>query len=99
MMPCLASIDAWALLAAMSWRYRCQSKSIEVLICSMMAAGPDAKRPPHIALPAMGFLPLLFLLILPLFLATGITKHDRFKDTLTQAPATARRHRGRRHSR
>src|SRR5436190_4176110 len=49
-MPCWASIAACALLAVMSWRYRCRSTSIEALIASMIASGPDAKRPPHILL-------------------------------------------------
>ncbi len=30
--------------------YKCRSKSMEVLISSMMASGPDANRPPHILL-------------------------------------------------
>src|SRR3954462_2081351 len=50
MMPCLASISAWGLDAAMSWRSRCRSKSMEALISSMMAPGPDVNRPPHILL-------------------------------------------------
>src|SRR5438128_9526948 len=50
MMPCLASIAACALLAAMSWRNRCRSKSIEALISSMTASGLALKRPPHILL-------------------------------------------------
>src|SRR3954469_21127874 len=49
-MPCWASMAACALLAVMSWRYRCRSTSIEALIASMIASGPDAKRPPHILL-------------------------------------------------
>src|SRR5712691_7555696 len=50
MMPCLASIAACALLAAISWRKRCRSKSMEALISSMTASGLVVKRPPHILL-------------------------------------------------
>jgi hypothetical protein len=46
-------------------------ESIEVLIFSMMAAGPEAKRPPHIVLLTTRLLPLL----LTFFLATRI--HQR----------------------
>ena len=49
MMPCFASIAAWALLAAMSWRYRCRSKSIEALISSMIGVGARREAPaPHL---------------------------------------------------
>jgi len=41
---------AWAWLAAMSWRNRCRSNSMEALISSMMASGCSLKRPPHILL-------------------------------------------------
>ena len=40
----------------------------QVSLYTMMAAGPDAKRPPHIVLPTMRFLPPF----LTLFLATRI---------------------------
>src|SRR6188472_4077349 len=59
MMPCLASMSAWALDAAMSWRYRCRSKSIEAFISSMMAPGPDENRPPHILLHGISTKPLM----------------------------------------
>ena len=57
MMPFLASIAAWALLAAMSCRYRWRSKSIEALISSMIGSGSGPKRPPHILLLMMRSLP------------------------------------------
>src|SRR5438132_96835 len=49
MMPCLASIAAWAWLAAMSWRKRCRSKSTGALMSSMTASGLWRKRAPHLA--------------------------------------------------
>jgi thiol-disulfide isomerase/thioredoxin len=48
-MPVAPSMAAWARLASMSCAARRRSKSIEALIASMIASGPAAKRPPHIA--------------------------------------------------
>src|SRR6476646_5975994 len=49
-MPCLPSIAACALLAAMSSRNITRSTSIEELTSSRMASGLAANRPPHILL-------------------------------------------------
>src|SRR5690606_12067325 len=49
-MPVSASIVAWAIDPAISWRNRRWSNPIEALISSMMASGPVANRPPHILL-------------------------------------------------
>src|SRR5271170_3508938 len=83
MMPFFASIAAWALLAAMSCRYRWRSKSIEALISSMIGSGPDPKRPPHILLLMMRSLPRFF-------------RHDRAvcRAVLQGAPPSRDRHRG-----
>ena len=48
MMPCFASMAAWALEPLMSCAKRRWSNPMEALISSMMASGPEAKRPPHI---------------------------------------------------
>ena len=50
MIPCFASIAAWASEAAISSRQSLLSKPIEALISRISAAGPPAKRPPHIRL-------------------------------------------------
>ena len=42
------SIAAWARLAAMSSRHNRLSTAIEAFISRITAAGPPAKRPPHI---------------------------------------------------
>ncbi len=48
-MPTAASIAAWAREPAMSCGASLRSKPMDALIASMMASGPEAKRPPHIA--------------------------------------------------
>src|SRR5690606_21398873 len=48
MMPCAASMSAWAREPSMSSAARRRSKSIEALMASITAEGPAAKRPPHI---------------------------------------------------
>ena len=48
MMPWRPSIAAWARLAAMSSRHNRLSTAIEAFISRITAAGPPAKRPPHI---------------------------------------------------
>src|SRR3954471_7551849 len=65
-MPWTPSIAACAFEPATSWRHRRLSNGIEAFISRITAAGPSAKRPPHIALDAsMSFrsttLPLLML--------------------------------------
>src|SRR5438552_4268022 len=47
---CATSIAQWACEPAISSAYRRLSKSIESLMRRMIAAGPPAKRPPHIVL-------------------------------------------------
>src|SRR5688500_2498181 len=49
-MPCFASIAACAFDAAKSSRHSLLSKPIDALISRISAAGPPAKRPPHIKL-------------------------------------------------
>ncbi len=49
-MPWVSSIATWASEAAMSSRHSLLSKPIEALISRISAAGPPAKRPPHIRL-------------------------------------------------
>src|ERR1700712_2791439 len=44
---------AWAIEPLMSCAKSFLSKPIDAFISSMMAAGPDAKRPPHIWLEAL----------------------------------------------
>src|SRR3954462_3900554 len=65
-MPCAPSIAACALEPATACRHRRLSNGIEAFISRITAAGPSAKRPPHIALDAsMSFrstiVPLLML--------------------------------------
>ena len=50
MMPCAASIAAWARLPWISWALIRWSNPIEAFIASMIASGPEAKRPPHMLL-------------------------------------------------
>src|SRR5437762_5534592 len=47
---CATSIAQWACEPVISSAYRRLSKSIEALMRRMIAAGPPAKRPPHIVL-------------------------------------------------
>ena len=46
---CFANIAEWAIDPAISCTAILLSKSIDALIDSIMASGPLAKRPPHIA--------------------------------------------------
>src|SRR5262245_4147695 len=50
MMPCWASISAWALEPRMSWGAMALSKPIEAFISIISSAGDSSKRPPHILL-------------------------------------------------
>src|SRR5690242_8042493 len=49
-MPCAPSIATWAFDPATSCRHSALSNGIEAFISRITAAGPSAKRPPHIAL-------------------------------------------------
>ncbi len=58
MMPLAANMSACASDPAMSSAARRLSKSMEVLISSIMAAGPSEKRAPHILFVVMAMVPL-----------------------------------------
>src|SRR6478609_4258888 len=91
-MPQAPSIATCALLAAMSCRQSALSKGIEALISRMIAAGPSAKRPPHIWLePAMPRLPLLSLTLPIVLLLAGCDRQSggeaQQQETATPAPS------------
>src|SRR4051812_23894657 len=66
MMPCLASIAACAFDAAMSSRHSLLSTVMEALISRITAAGPPAKRPPHIWFAELSLRSIVLLLGLAL---------------------------------
>src|SRR3954447_19250838 len=93
-MPQAPSIATCALLAAMSCRQSALSKGIEALISRMIAAGPSAKRPPHIWLePAMPSLPLLSFTLPIVLLVAGCDRqsggNSQPKETAASAAPTA----------
>src|SRR5690348_15023359 len=78
MIPCLASMSAWARLPKISSRHIRLSVPIELFIARINAAGPPWKRPPHIGLE----LSVRFILLLLGLLA--IAGCDRQKPEVQQ---------------
>src|ERR1700751_4325329 len=84
-MPCAPSIAACAFEPATSWRHKRLSNGIEAFISRITAAGPSAKRPPHIALDAsMSFRST----IVPLLMLGLLAGCDRQVSTPEQANAS-----------
>src|SRR6478609_3523392 len=74
-MPWRPSIAACARLARISCRHRRWSNGIEALISRMIALGPSANRPPHIALES-DMRRLVLSSVLLLFAAAGCHKQE-----------------------
>jgi thiol-disulfide isomerase/thioredoxin len=85
MMPCAPSMVACAFDAAMSSRHSLLSTAIEALIARINAAGPPAKRPPHIWFEVSSL--RLILLLLALTLA-GCDRQKPEPPQANEAPAT-----------
>ena len=75
-MPCAPSMATCAFDAAMSCRHSALSNGIEALISRMIALGPSAKRPPHIALESVLSLRLSLTLLLSAGLVAGCSKEE-----------------------
>src|SRR3954465_13401193 len=86
-MPCAPSIAACAFDPATSCRQRRLSNGIEAFISRITAAGPSAKRPPHIALDACSMASSLSLRsgIVPLLLLGAVAGCDKHNAAAPQA--------------
>src|SRR4051794_31258771 len=76
-MPCAASIWTCAIDPAISCCHSRLSKGMEALISRITAAGPSAKRPPHMLLE---FSVRLLMILLPMLALTACDKQSADKE-------------------